>query len=97
MNSGFVDLYLEPFHARYPGVKYGYLIELEYISRSNFSQTELKKKIREAKGQLKQYASDSRIQALATKIPIKKILLVYNGWELVHQDEWVDASDNNDA
>ncbi|MEM7533372.1 MAG: AAA family ATPase [Chloroflexota bacterium] len=94
MNSGFVDLYLEPFHARYPGVKYGYLLELEYISRSNFSQTELKKKITEAKGQLKQYASDSRIQALATKVPIKKILLVYNGWELVHQEEWVAPSDS---
>ncbi|MEM7531879.1 MAG: AAA family ATPase [Chloroflexota bacterium] len=87
MNSGFVDFYLEPFHARYPGVKYAYLIELEYITRSSFSNTELKKKITEATKQLNQYGNDARIQAMASKVPIKKIMLIYNGWELVHQDE----------
>ncbi|MEM7538209.1 MAG: AAA family ATPase [Chloroflexota bacterium] len=87
MNSGFVDLYLEPFTARYPGAKYAYLIELEYITRSNFSQTELKKKIAEATKQLNQYANDARIQAVASKLPVKKVMLVYNGWELVHQAE----------
>ncbi|MEM7539691.1 MAG: AAA family ATPase [Chloroflexota bacterium] len=87
MNSGFVDLYVEPFTARYPGAKYAYLIELEYITRSNFSKTELKKKIAEATKQLDQYANDVRIQAVASKMPVKKIMLVYNGWELVHQAE----------
>ena len=34
-----------------------------------------------------QYADDARIQAVASKMPVKKVMLVYNGWELMHQDE----------
>ena len=41
----------------------------------------------QATKQLSQYDNDARIQAMASKVPIKKIMLIYNGWELVHQDE----------
>ena len=97
MGKGFADLYLEPFLARYPDMQYGYLIELEYIPRSTFTNEKLKDKIKEARTQLKQYASDPRIQEVAAQLPIKKLVLVYKGWELVYQEEWTGlAEQTND-
>lgn len=89
IGNGFADLYLEPFLARYPDMQYGYLIELEYIARSKFSEKILKEKIAEARQQLTQYGSDPRIEEMASQLPIKKLVLVYNGWELVHKEEWI--------
>jgi hypothetical protein len=42
-------------------VKYGYLIELKYLTRGDFTQELLQEKIEEAKNQLQQYATDSRV------------------------------------
>ena len=33
LNKGYADLHLEPFLARYPDVRYGYVIELKYLRR----------------------------------------------------------------
>lgn len=90
MGGGFVDFYLEPFLARYPDMRYGYLIELEYISRTDYSEARLRKEIAEAEGQLRQYASDPRIQKVAAQVPLKKLVLVYSGWELVYCAEWTE-------
>ena len=88
MGGGFADFYLEPFLARYPDMGFGYLVELEYINRSEFDEAQLQKKISEAEGQLARYANDVRIQAVAARVPLKKLVLVYNGWELVYRAEW---------
>jgi hypothetical protein len=90
MGGGFVDFYLEPFLARYPDMRYGYLIELEYIARTDYTEARLKKEIAEAETQLRQYANDSRIQKVAAQVPLKKLVLVFSGWELVHCAEWTE-------
>ena len=91
MGGGFVDLYMEPFLARYPGVKYGYLIELEYISESQFNKQgfdqSLAREKAEAEGQLRQYAQDARIAQVAQQVTMKKLALIYKGWELVYAAE----------
>ena len=91
MGGGFVDLYLEPFIARYPDIKYGYLIELEYISDSQFNKREfdqsLAKEKAEAETQLRQYAQDARIVEVAKQVTLKKLVLIYKGWELVYAAE----------
>ena len=91
MGGGFVDLYLEPFLARYPDIKYGYLIELEYISDSQFNKREfdqsLAKEKAEAETQLRQYAQDARIVEVAKQVTLKKLVLIYKGWELVYAAE----------
>jgi hypothetical protein len=92
MGGGFVDLYLQPFLARYPDMRYGYLIELKYIARSEFSDAKLLEKISEAATQLKKYIHDERVEKLANKVTIKWLILVYNGWELVYCQEWNEAS-----
>ncbi len=88
MGNGFVDLYLEPFLARYPDIRYGYLIELKYTARSEFNDLKLKEKIAEASTQLENYAHDHRIHEIAKRTQLKFLILVYSGWELVHQQEW---------
>ncbi len=87
MGNGFVDLYLEPFLARYTDMKYGYLIELKYITRGEFSQDKLQEKIEKAEHQLQQYANDVRIQAVAQQVTLKKLIVIFNGWELVYREE----------
>ena len=87
MGGGFVDFYLEPFLARYRDMKFGYLVELKYIARNAFDQSKLAAKISEAEAQLARYASDPRIQRVAAQVTLKKLVLVYSGWELVYRAE----------
>jgi hypothetical protein len=87
IGGGFVDFYLEPFLARYRDMKFGYLVELKYISRNDFNQRQLEAKIDEAESQLARYANDPRIQAVAAQVNLKKLVLVYSGWELVYRAE----------
>jgi len=84
MGKGFVDLYLEPFVAKYDKVKYGYLIELKYIARSQFTSELLQKKIVEAKNQLQQYATDPRVIKGSQGANLISVMLIFSGWELVH-------------
>jgi hypothetical protein len=57
MGGGFVDLYLEPFLARFPDMRFGYLLELKYIARSEYNADKLKEKSNEAETQFKKYAN----------------------------------------
>jgi hypothetical protein len=84
MGKGFVDLYLEPFLAKYDKVKYGYLIELKYINRNKFTQELLQEKIAEAKNQLQQYATDPRVIKNNQGMNLRLVMLIFSGWELVH-------------
>jgi len=86
-SKGFSDLFLEPFLVKFPDMQYGYIIELKYISRSEFGEAVLQEKITEATEQVKQYAEDERIQSMAQQVTIKRIVMVYNGWELVYREE----------
>jgi hypothetical protein len=75
-------------------MRYGYLIELEYIPRTDYSEDRLKKEISEAETQLSQYANDTRIQKVAAQVPLKKLVLVFSGWELVYCAEWTEKKEN---
>jgi hypothetical protein len=86
MGKGFVDLYLEPFFPKYDDINYGYLIELKYLTRSEFTEELKETKITEAKNQLQQYATDSRLLHPNKKINLKSLILVFKGWELVHYE-----------
>lgn len=88
MGGGFVDLYLEPFLARYPDMQFGYLIELKYVARSEYNAEKLQEKIAEAETQFQKYANDERIAKVAQQLPLKCLILVYSGWELVYREEW---------
>ncbi len=80
--KGFADLYIEPFWAKYADVKYSYLIELKYLTRSEFTEDLMKAKLVEAKTQLQQYASDARIIKRSRHSQLVKVALLFSGWEL---------------
>ena len=78
LNKGFADITLNPSKAEIP---YGALIELKYIPRSKYTEQLKLQKIQEAKEQLKTYDIKT-VKQLRDK-PFAKIVLVYNGWEMV--------------
>ncbi|RKZ45436.1 MAG: hypothetical protein DRQ41_00270, partial [Gammaproteobacteria bacterium] len=80
-------LYLEPFFAKYEKVKYAYLIELKYITRGDFTKKLLQEKIKEAKNQLQQYATDSRVIKGNQGVNLRLVMLIFSGWELIHWEE----------
>jgi len=88
MNKGFSDIYMEPFLLKYPDLSYSYLIELKYISRNDYSKTIQNKKIQDAKKQLDQYSNSERVIKSIGNTQLKKIVLVYKGWELVYCEEY---------
>jgi len=44
-------------------------------------------KITDAETQLHQYANDPRISEMAGQVTLKKLALVYKGWQLAHAEE----------
>ena len=89
MNKGYADLYLEPFLVQYKQMTTSYIIELKYIPRGAKapSKPAIKKKYDEAAAQLKQYAQDPFILKTKGRTELKKLVLVWYGWELVKANE----------
>jgi hypothetical protein len=64
---------------------YGYLIELKYIKRGELTRDILEKKIAEAREQLGKYAQDDHVVKAMSRGKLKKIVLIYHGWEMVYR------------
>lgn len=95
MGKGFVDLYLEPFWPKYPDVKHGYLIEIKYIKRGEFTQDLIQKQLEQAQGQLEQYASDPRVIESSGEAQLTCLALVFSGWELKAAKEYRVTNERN--
>ncbi len=80
--EGFVDLYLEPFWAKYQDLPYSYLIELKYISRHQFTPELLQQQLTAAARQLQQYARDPVVIKRSKTTQLISAALVFSGWEL---------------
>jgi hypothetical protein len=89
LSKGNVDLWLEPVFTTHAKAGYSYLIELKYNKRCK--PEEMQKRIpgliKEATEQLNQYEKDPIIVKEKTTTDVKKIILIYNAWELVHLEE----------
>ena len=88
MGKGFADICLEPFSAKYPDVNYGYLIELKYLARTDFSEDKQHAALADAKKQLKQYAADERLIKRNQGTGLKCLALVFCGWEMKAAEEY---------
>ncbi len=88
-NKGFADLWLEPVAFKYPDIAYSYLIELKYFSRQDDKniKKEIPNIVKIATKQLQKYEKDSHIIKTKANTVVKKIVLVYNAWELIHFEE----------
>jgi Protein of unknown function (DUF1703). len=69
-------------------LEYSYLIELKYISRSEYSEDILQEKIKKAQEQLDKYAASDRVKNSVGSTQLKRIVLVYKGWELDYCEEY---------
>ena len=82
LNKGYADLHLEPFLARYPDVRYGYVIEIKYLKRGGTAdEATVAARLDEARTQLRGYLADP---ALRGEPAVRHIglALVFRGWEL---------------
>ena len=84
---GYADVVLEPLVARYPGMRYGFVIELKYLSRRLGSEARVLATAAEAVAQLRGYLTDGRLARQYPDVEFKGVALVFRGWELVHGEE----------
>ncbi len=89
VNKGYADIVLKPFFYKYPDAKYGYLIELKYIARKDYTEKIKLEKIKESKNQLSKYENDDNLKKMMHLPPygnteMKKLIIVFNGWEMVY-------------
>ena len=79
--KGYVDFCLEPFVARHPRSRHGYLIELKYVKRED-DATKLDAALAEAKAQLERYLADDYLQKQGPHIAYTGLAVAFHGWEL---------------
>jgi hypothetical protein len=85
MNKGFADIVMEPFLARYPEVKYSYVIEIKYIKSSKGQKPDpaaIEKLKTEAEEQLKKYSADEKFKKNLEKTTLIKLVLIFSGHQL---------------
>ena len=81
--KGYADLHLEPFLARYPDVRYGYVLEIKYLKRGEAAdETAVAARLREARGQLRRYLADESLRRQASVRHVG-LAVVFHGWEMV--------------
>jgi hypothetical protein len=84
MNKGFADLVMEPFLAKYPEIRYSYLLEIKYISaglKPNDPQVQTIKT--QAEEQINRYALDEKFSKTIAKTHLIKIILIFSGHEAI--------------
>ncbi len=90
VNKGYADIIMEPFLARYEGIKYSYIIELKYINKSKLKKDKItlddriKKLVIEAEAQLAQYSADNKLAKVLANTTLIKLVLVFCGHEAVY-------------
>ncbi len=88
--KGYADLVLEPRPARYPGRRYGFVIELKYLARGA-AAAQVATTAAAAAAQVRRYLGDGRLARRYPEAQFKGLALVFCGWELVHSAEVASA------
>ncbi len=89
LNKGVADLWLEPIVTTHAHANYSYLIELKYNKKTKPEKMKkiISKLTTEASLQLKKYEKDPIIIKEKSTTKVKKLVMIYNSWELVHIEE----------
>ncbi|MCX6583224.1 MAG: AAA family ATPase [Candidatus Aminicenantes bacterium] len=89
LGKGYADIVLEPFMAKYEGIKYSYLIEIKYMKPFKNKEKEkekLEKLKADAGKQLDKYSMDEKFAKSIGKTVLIKLILVFSGHRLVYID-----------
>ena len=88
MNKGYADIVMEPFLARYEGIKYSYLLEIKYVKKDREQDTDRIQRLRaDAEKQLKKYSMDERFKKNLEKTTLIRLVLIFSGHDLVYIGE----------
>ena len=83
LGKGYADLHLEPFLARYPEVRYGYVIEVKYLKRGEAAdESAVASRLEEARTQLSGYLADPGLRGRQPGVRHVGLAVVFHGWEL---------------
>ena len=83
LGKGYADMVLAPLTTRYPSLRHGYVIELEYLKRDRRSEALAHSTLEAAKDQLHGYLADERLARQHPTVRFTGLALVFRGWELV--------------
>jgi hypothetical protein len=82
-NQGYADIFMEPFLARYEGIKYSFMLEIKYIKKGEDPKDkDIQALIKKAEEQLKQYSLDRGLAKSVGNTTLIKLVLVFSGVEL---------------
>ncbi len=83
--KGYADICLEPVLSRHPGIRYGYVIELKYLKRSDtVDEQRIAEVADKAESQLQGYLADARLAQQFPEVRFTGLAIVFHGWEMVH-------------
>ena len=82
LSKGFADIVLEPFLLKYPGAKYGCVVEVKYLKRGAADDARLASAMADAKAQLLRYAADPRLAKRFAKSEPILLAVAFHGWEI---------------
>jgi len=87
LQKGFADILIKPFNNDY--IKYFGLLEFKYIKREETPTPQKIEQLKtEATEQLNRYENDTLVTQYSNKgITLKKVILIFHGWELVVCEE----------
>ena len=86
LNHGYCDFFLLPNMTHYQA-NHSYILELKYISKSEYSEEKADKQWAEAVEQINGYAVAQRVEALRQGTQMHKIIMQFCGWELMKMEE----------
>jgi hypothetical protein len=86
LNKGYCDILLLPNLLQFPDIEYSYLIEMKYIKPSEYNQTKLEEKIKDAREKLNKYKNDESLKTFTGNTNIINLIFVFSGIELKYID-----------
>jgi len=88
LNKGYADLVLEPFLARYTGIKYSYILEIKYLKPgSKRGDPGVQELIHTAEKQLKTYSIDEKYWKTIEKTNLIKLVLIFSGHKAIYIED----------
>jgi len=88
MNKGYADIVMEPFLARYEGLKYSYILEIKYVKAGvNPGDEKVRQLKAEAEEQLENYSIDEKFRKSIEKTNLIKVVLIFSGHQLIDKGE----------
>ncbi|MGN0225623.1 MAG: ATP-binding protein [Prevotella sp.] len=86
LQHGYCDFFLLPNMTHYQS-KHSYIIEIKYLSKSEYTEEKAHQQWEEAASQINGYAVAPRVEALRQGTQLHKIIIQFCGWDVERMEE----------